>query len=212
MQNQETRFPRVTLVAEPRPAAPRLFGCSSAVQLEEDLCCRCIPLYIAVALICLWECTVGLLIMVPIEEQTGIDWYYALLYVLLVKLVFYLLPAAIPKRLVPRITLFVTYVVASALEGAAVLLTAFAYLHDECEEAEEACDRDGDAAWYWVAGAGLCALFIAFKVYFSTIIWRFYVELRDQNVVKREDGADVIIETGPHPAFGDLGAAQRYRD
>ena len=65
--------------------------------------------------------------MVPIEEQTGFKWHYVLLYVLIVKLVFYLLPAVVPTKAVPRITLFISYTVASVLEGIAMVLTVFAY-------------------------------------------------------------------------------------
>ena len=117
--------------------------------------------------------------MVPIEEVTQVKWYFALLYVLLVKLVFYLLPAAVPKRLQPRMTLFVSYVVASTLEGIAVLLAVFAYFDGECEEVDETCDSDREWMWYYLIGALIYALFIIFKIYFSSVMWRFYVELRD---------------------------------
>ena len=137
-----------------------------------------------------------------------------LLYVLLVKLVFYLLPAAIPKKLQPRMCLFITYIIASLLEGAAVVLTIFAFFRDECEEADEACDSDKDWTWYYLAATLICALFVAFKIYFSYIIWRFYVELRDENVVLVEDGTEVHtvhIDTAPHPAFGDLRKTDKNR-
>ena len=120
------------------------------------------------------------------------------------KLFFYLIPVAVPKKLQPRMCLLISYIVASLLEGAAVVLTLFAYFHDECEEADDTCDSDRDWAWYYLAAVALCTLFVAFKVYFCWVIWRFYVELRDENVVMVDEKTEVHIETAPHPAFGDL--------
>ena len=90
------------------------------------------------------------------------------------------------------------------LEGAGIVFTLFAYFHDECEEGDDTCDDDKELAWYYVAAAAVCALFVAFKVYFSLVIWRFYVELRDENVVMVDDSHIIHIDIAPHPAFGDL--------
>ena len=103
--------------------------------------------------------------------------------------------------------LFITFIVATILEGVVIMLTLRSYLHDVCDEEDETCDTDRAWVWYYLLEIAIYVLFIAFKIYFGSVIWRFYVELRDENVVKREDGTEVHIETAPHPVFGDLTAA-----